>query len=127
MKYKCISPFTTDAYDEDHFYTFKEKEIKPGEIYKFEHKSPVDGAMCLNGVNTNNWIEISKEQPKEYFEEIEDDMFRPKAMTCKHSTGHIGTVAVYTLPTCPNMHIIKGKYVTTKTKCKVCRFYKERR
>lgn len=50
-----------------------------------------------------------------------------RAEICKHSTGHIGTVAVYTRPTCPNMHIIKGKYVTARTNCKDCRFYKERK
>lgn len=45
-----------------------------------------------------------------------------RAEICKHSTGHIGAVAVYTRPTCPNMHIIKGKYVTARTNCKECRF-----
>ena len=50
-----------------------------------------------------------------------------KARTCKHSTGHIEIMAVYTLPTYPNMHIIKGKYVTAKSNCKDCRFYKERK
>ena len=46
-----------------------------------------------------------------------------RAEICKHSTGHIGAVAVYTRPTCPNMHIIKGKC----TNCKDCRFYEERK
>jgi hypothetical protein len=50
-----------------------------------------------------------------------------RAEICKHSTGHIGAVAVYTRPTCPNMHIIKGKYVTARTNCKECRFYEERK
>lgn len=50
-----------------------------------------------------------------------------RAETCKHSTGHAGMVAVYTLPTCPNMHIIKGKYVIARTNCKECRFYEERK
>lgn len=50
-----------------------------------------------------------------------------RAETCKYSTGHIGTVAVYTHPTCPNMHIIKGKYVTARTNCKECRLYEERK
>lgn len=50
-----------------------------------------------------------------------------KTRTCKHSTGRTGNMAVYTLPTCPNMHIIKGKYVTPQSACKDCRFYKERK
>ncbi len=50
-----------------------------------------------------------------------------KTRTCKHSTGRTGNMAVYTLPTCPNMHIIKGKYVTAQSTCKDCRFYKERK
>lgn len=50
-----------------------------------------------------------------------------KTRTCKHSTGRTGNMAVYTLPTCPNMHIIKGKYVTPQSTCKDCRFYKERK
>ena len=52
---------------------------------------------------------------------------RSRAETCKHSTGRSGSIAVYTLPTCPNMHIIKGKYATAKTNCKDCRFYEERK
>ena len=47
-------------------------------------------------------------------------------VTCKHSTGHAGMVAVYTLPTYPNMHIIKGKYVAVRRKCKDCRFYEQK-
>ena len=50
-----------------------------------------------------------------------------RAETCKHSTGRIGAVAVYTRPTCPNMHIIKGKYVTAKMNYKDCRIYEERK
>lgn len=50
-----------------------------------------------------------------------------KTRTYKHSTGRIGTMTVYTLLTCPNMHIIKGKYVTPQSTCKNCRFYKERK
>mgnify|MGYP000019703505 FL=1 len=52
---------------------------------------------------------------------------KQRAKICKHSTGYTGSVAVYTLPTCPNMHIIKGKYVTAQSTCKGCRFYKERK
>ena len=37
-----------------------------------------------------------------------------RAEICKHSTGHIGAVAVYTRPTCPNMHSIKGKGTNCK-------------
>lgn len=52
---------------------------------------------------------------------------RKKAETCKHSTGRVGNTAVFSLPTCPYMHIIKGKIVTTRMRCKDCRFYEERK
>lgn len=50
-----------------------------------------------------------------------------RAKTCKYSTGQIGQLAVYVLPTCPNMNIIKGRFVTTRQKCRNCRFYKEKK
>jgi hypothetical protein len=49
-----------------------------------------------------------------------------RAETCKHSTGHAG-IAVHTLPTCPNMHIIKNKCVTARRNCKDCRFYEQKK
>lgn len=33
---------------------------------------------------------------------------RTRAETCKHSTGRVGNVAVFTLPTCPYMHKTAG-------------------
>lgn len=50
-----------------------------------------------------------------------------RAKTCKHSTGQIGQLTVYVLPTCPNMSMIRGKLVTTRQKCRNCRFYKEKK
>lgn len=60
---------------------------------------------------------------------LEDEEMSTKARSeaCRHSTGHIGNTAVYVHPTCPNMHIIKGKYVTSGISCKCCRFYEERK
>ena len=52
---------------------------------------------------------------------------RERAETCKHSTGRVGNTAVFTLPTCPYMHMIKNKIVTTRIRCKDCRFYEERK
>lgn len=49
-----------------------------------------------------------------------------KAKTCKYSTGQIGQLAVYVLPTCPNMRIIRGKLVTTRQRCRKCKFYEEK-
>lgn len=49
-----------------------------------------------------------------------------RAKTCKHSTGQIGQLAVYVLPTCPNMNMIKRRFVTTRQRCRKCRFYKEK-
>lgn len=49
-----------------------------------------------------------------------------RAETCKHSTGHAG-IAVHTLPTCPNMHIIKNKCVTARRNCEDCRFYEQKK
>lgn len=50
-----------------------------------------------------------------------------RAETCKHSTGHAGMIAVHTLSTCPNMHIIKSKYVTARRNCEDCRFYEPKK
>lgn len=52
---------------------------------------------------------------------------RQKAMTCRHSTGKARNTAVFVLPTCPNMHIIKNKIVTTRRHCTDCRFYEEKK
>ena len=52
---------------------------------------------------------------------------KQRAETCKHSTGRAGNTAVFTYKTCPYMHIIKGKIVTTRMRCKDCRFYEERK
>lgn len=49
---------------------------------------------------------------------------RERAETCKHSTGRVGNTAVFTLP---YMHMIKDKIVTTRIRCKDCRFYEERK
>ena len=70
--------------------------------------------------------EFMKVFGKNYLEEEEMDE-KSRVETCKHSTGRSGNIAIYTLSTCPNMHLIKGKYVTAKTNCKNCRFYEERK
>lgn len=73
-----------------------------------------------------NRKEFIKVFGKNYLEDEEMDE-KSRAETCKHSTGQIGQLAVYVLPTCPHMHIIKEKYVTAKTNCKDCRFCEERK
>ena len=70
MKYKCILPFTTDTFDENGFCTFELKTVKPGEIYELGNERCIDGEIRLNGVNTESWLEITREQLKEYFEEM---------------------------------------------------------
>ena len=70
--------------------------------------------------------EFTKIFGKNYLED-ENMNTKSRAETCKHSTGRTGNIAVYPLPTCPNVHIIKGKYVTPQSTCKDCRFYKERK
>ena len=49
---------------------------------------------------------------------------RERAETCKHSTGRVGNVAVFTLPTCPYMHMLKDKIVTTRSAAKTAGFMK---
>ena len=51
---------------------------------------------------------------------------RQRAATCRHSTRKVANMAVFVHPTCPNMHIIKNKIVTSRFRCKDCRFYEEK-
>lgn len=51
---------------------------------------------------------------------------RQRAAICRHSTGKVANMAVFVHPTCPNMHIIKNKIVTSSFRCKDCRFYEEK-
>lgn len=51
---------------------------------------------------------------------------RQRAVTCRYSTGKVANTAVFVRPTCPNMHIIKNKIVTSNFRCKDCRFYEEK-
>lgn len=50
-----------------------------------------------------------------------------KYKTCIHSTGRAGEIAVYVLPSCPRMSLIRGTLVSSKTRCKECRSYKPRK
>lgn len=70
-------------------------------------------------------VEFMKIFGKNYLDDKE--VVERKAKICRHSTGKTGNTAVYVLPTCPHMHIIKEKYVTAKTNCKDCRFCEERK
>ena len=48
-----------------------------------------------------------------------------KATTCKHSTGRVTDTAVYVMPTCGCVHLIRDKFVTSRTQCGACKFYEE--
>mgnify|MGYP004464968019 CR=1 FL=1 len=48
-----------------------------------------------------------------------------KARTCKHSTGRVEIFAVYVKPTCPHMSLIRGKAVSSKTRCRECTAWKK--
>lgn len=71
MKYKCIKTFVLDSYDDDGFCVDGYMEIKVGEVYEVGNKKIIDGEIHLDGVNTNRWIEISKETLEKYFVEVE--------------------------------------------------------
>lgn len=70
MKYKCVKAFMLDSYDDDGFYIENCIEIKVGETYEVGNENFIDGDIRLNGINTNKWIEISKEMLDEYFTEV---------------------------------------------------------
>lgn len=52
-------------------------------------------------------------------------MNKPKHETCKFSDS-IGEIAVYVTPGCPRATLIRGRLVSSKTRCEECRSWKER-
>ena len=52
---------------------------------------------------------------------------KQKYETCIHSTGKSGNIAVFVLPSCPRMSLIRGTCVSSKKRCLECRSYKEKK
>lgn len=53
-------------------------------------------------------------------------MRKEKFETCSH-TESVGTMAVFVKPTCPHAAIIKGKLVSSKTRCRNCARWEKRK
>lgn len=71
MKYKCVTAFYLEEYDDNGFDTGECIEVEPGEIYETVDIDIIGGEIHLDGVNVNRWIEISKEMLDECFTEVE--------------------------------------------------------
>lgn len=68
IKYKCIKPFSIPEIGCNGFNTGELIEVKTGTTYERYNADYIGGEVHLE--NENNWIEISYNDLKEYFEEL---------------------------------------------------------
>lgn len=53
-------------------------------------------------------------------------MNKEKFETCRHVES-VGTMAVFVKPTCPHATMIRGKLVSSKTRCRNCARWEKRK
>lgn len=70
MKYRCIKGFCIDCCDGDGFRVDETFDVEEGTVYEETTENIIGGDVHLE--TENNWIEISKEHLKEYFEEVSE-------------------------------------------------------
>lgn len=69
MKYKCVNSFTVDNYNETGMITEERVEISRGSIWERDNETDIIGAgVHLDNPETMEWLEISENDLKEYFE-----------------------------------------------------------
>lgn len=69
MKYKCVNSFTVDNYNETGMITEERVEISRGSIWERYNETDIIGAgVHLDNPETMEWLEISENDLKEYFE-----------------------------------------------------------
>ena len=71
MKYRCKKDFPIEIYDEHGMPTTEYRDIKSGTVWtRDDNADYIGGEVHLDNEETMEWIEISHETLREYFEEL---------------------------------------------------------
>lgn len=71
MKYRCKKDFQIEIYDEHCMPTMEYGDIKSGTVWtRDDNADYIVGEVHLDNEETMEWIEISHETLREYFEEL---------------------------------------------------------
>lgn len=73
-RYKCKKSFCVDNYDADGFLIENSATvIEIGKVYEFDESGStiIGGEVHLDSIDGSSWLEITNEDLKEYFEEVE--------------------------------------------------------
>lgn len=75
MKYRCKKDFQIEIYDEHGMPTIEYRDIKSGTVWtRDDNADYIGGEVHLDNEETMEWIEISHETLREYFEELNGNL-----------------------------------------------------
>lgn len=71
-RYICIKAFCVDHYDDGFLIENDSVVIEKGSVYKLDEsdRTMIGGKIHLDSINDNSWIEITKQDLSECFEEV---------------------------------------------------------